>query len=233
MRSLVHTPGNAHLLTYTNSVGISLFISVDQIVGYQELNTNHIVVMTVTGTHTLLFDSPEATIAAGDLIRNELASDNFSSTYNDMFLEGEIFNCNPINTQLAADETLDLFITVPADLSMYLHLGLTHGGDVTTYMYKDTTVSDGGTDCVDVTRNFNYEPDALVSIGLGPTITDLGTLKDQIAHIGKSDKPIEASKGVAPTYILPTGTYLLRIANQSGYWITVQQKIQWWEEEVV
>lgn len=229
--TLTHSEEHAHLVIYTSAQGSKLNIVSGQITNYTPIGDIELIVSQSGDLNRLKFDTLADRDAAIALIDGELNAVYTQYTVNEKLREGTIYSYNPSN-MVAPTGTLDAYISVPANTEVYLFVGLTHGGDCIEELYSGTTISELGQESPDDVNNLNSTstPDSIFS--KNPTITDVGTKKGTLFHLGKDDIAVEASSGAAPTFILPEGSYLLRAINSSGYWIMLQHKMQFWERKL-
>lgn len=132
--------------------------------------------------------------------------------------DGEFFTGGANNPALANDGELDCLLVVTT--TAHLRMSTVSDGLTQVWLYEGTTVSAAG--AVQTVFNRNRES-ALVSDAVmtaGPTITDLGTaLITSIIPGASGAGPASGAGGAAVSWeewVLPAGTYLMRMKNISG-----------------
>ena len=115
---------------------------------------------------------------------------------------------------IAASEDVLIRVTSP----IHLRLNVSVTADMTILLYEDTTFSAAGTANMVVSNRNRFsskETDALFTTG--PTVTGVGTqIGWALIPGGSHAQAAGSSLGSFQEWVLPTGTYLLRITNVSG-----------------
>jgi len=230
--TLTHSGGDDHLLVYTSSQGTSINVVAAHITDFTPINTHELMLDTVNTTHHFKFATEADRDAAVITVSQSLKTAYIGFTINEKLIEGAFFNANAIDLKVAPTGVLDTMIVVPSGIELNLFVAMTHGGDILSEFFINTTVSDTGSTQGVLSRNEKKQQSYLSTFTLNPTITDVGTKKGQQFSLGKKETSVSAVQGTAPTFIFAEGTYLLRSTNNSGYWMPMQRRMQFWESPV-
>ena len=230
--TLVHSGGDDHLVVYTSSQGTSVSIVAAHITDFTPINDTQLMVDTMNNAHHFKFSTEEDRDAAAVIISASLKTAYIGFTINERLIEGAFFNANAIDLTVPPTGVLDTMIVVPTGIERNLFVAMTHGGDILSEFFINTTYTDAGSNQGVLSRNEKKQKSHSTTFTLNPTITSTGTKKGQQFSLGKKETAVSAVQGTAPTFILAAGTYLLRATNTSGYYMSLQRRMQFWESNV-
>ncbi len=145
--------------------------------------------------------------------------------------EGITYHSNystPDATPIADNASLDMWVSVPADLTPNVVWGFFSGGMAQTYIYEAPTVSGEGTLVTPINRRRDSSNTAGMVTRHTPTVSDVGTPLHDGDWQGSGRSGQDKSRATQELILKPRTTYLWRLTARANN-IAATIELDWYE----